>query len=485
MRTIRTKILLAHVIPASGIVVAFGYFAYSYSRYGFEEELGYRLIAIAQAASTQLKGLYVKQLIDRPTGEDLKNTRNYRNLRGKLVLLRQKSGMRSIYVFDRQLRNLVDDTGTIPVGAIRYARGADKTELEEVFTGRPRTSTLFTGEGGIRYKSGFAPISYKGKVIAIVGVDGSASFFEGLVQLRWYLIIIGAFLILLVIMTSLLLASRLVRPINRLVKAAQAIGRGEFQDEISVGTNDEIAFLGKTMNEMKRNIEARDRQLQMMLSGIAHEVRNPLGGIELFAGLLREELVDDEKKLKRVLRIERELGYLKRVVTEFLEYARQIPLTREAVEPLELLEEVHALLAGDMKQTGIHFTLSHEEGLGQLYCDREKMRRALLNIMKNAIEAMSEGGVIDIALSKSEDGRLSIAIKDDGKGIKEDKLNEIFTPFYTSKEKGTGLGMAFVKKIVEEHDGLVFLTSRPGEGTTVTISMPMSLGGKCPSAVRK
>src|SRR5262249_19629859 len=152
---------------------------------------------------------------------------------------------------------------------------------------------------------------------------------------------------------SIFFASRLSRPLRSLVEAAQAIGRGDLARPITARGRDEVGFLAQTMEEMRSSIQARDRQMQMMLSGIAHEVRNPLGGIELYAGLLREDLVGDPKKLARVQRIERELAHLKNVVNDFLDYARKLPLDCAPIALGPYLEDVLGLVAADAAARGV------------------------------------------------------------------------------------------------------------------------------------
>src|SRR5439155_9072391 len=113
----------------------------------------------------------------------------------------------------------------------------------------------------------------------------------------------GGALVFVLAVVSLLVASRLSRPLRSLVAAARAIGGGELDRRIEARTRDEVGFLARTMEEMRQRIQAREREMQIMLSGIAHEVRNPLGGMELYAGLLREELAAEPKRLAKVQKI--------------------------------------------------------------------------------------------------------------------------------------------------------------------------------------
>src|SRR5262249_17288391 len=156
-----------------------------------------------------------------------------------------------------------------------------------------------------------APIfNEQGKSIAFVGVDGAATFFQSLHILSHRLILFGLLSSGVIILVSLLISRKFVVPIQLLVASAERMGAGHFEDPIQIRAEHEIGFLGFVMDEMRKNIIQRDRELQTMLHGIAHEVRNPLGGIELFAGMLEEEVKDEASK-KSVQKIQKEVKILK------------------------------------------------------------------------------------------------------------------------------------------------------------------------------
>src|SRR5262249_1406917 len=146
--------------------------------------------------------------------------------------------------------------------------------------------------------------------------------------------------VLLVIALSVVVARLLTRPIRRLERAAQRIAEGDLQAPVVADSRDEIGRVAETMEAMRAQLHSRDERMQMMLAGIAHEVRNPLAGMELHAGILRDELASDRESLPHVERIERELLHLKTIVNEFLEYARRPkPELRRSDLPM-LLNEV-------------------------------------------------------------------------------------------------------------------------------------------------
>jgi signal transduction histidine kinase len=208
-----------------------------------------------------------------------------------------------------------------------------------------------------------------------------------------------------------------------------------------------------------------------MLAGIAHEVRNPLGGIELFAGILREELHDDPEKLLHVKKIEREVGHLKIVVNDFLEYARR-PRPELRPTPLQpLCEELIDVCAADAERAQVTLAITPPPADLVALADASQLRRALLNLVRNAIQATPAGGRVELT-ARADGEFVRLSISDTGKGIPEAEREKIFQPFFTTKEKGTGLGLAFVREIVADHGGMLDIDSAVGRGTTFVVSLP-------------
>jgi signal transduction histidine kinase len=252
-----------------------------------------------------------------------------------------------------------------------------------------------------------------------------------------------------------------------LAQSARAIGSGDLERVIDVETSDEIGVLADTLNEMRKSIQERDRQLQMMLSGIAHEVRNPLGGMALFVGLLSEELSGNQTAAKHLARIGTELDYLSRVVSDFLDFARERPVEEEELDPRQEFEQIHNLAAGDLERAGVALELEVASDVKEVKWDRERMRRSLLNLVGNAIQASKSGGKVRISLHR-HDGAIVVSVWDQGDGIPDDKQERVFEPFYTTRQQGTGLGLALVKKVVEAHGGTIAFETESGQGTAAS-----------------
>jgi len=201
----------------------------------------------------------------------------------------------------------------------------------------------------------------------------------------------------------------------------------------------------------------------MMLAGIAHEVRNPLGGLELYAGLLREGLGDQPERLGEVARISREIDYLKTVVTEFLEYARRPAPHREPFPTRTLLEEI-AELCGGVPRVDADAALTASGDRGQL-------RRALLNLARNAVTAAGPAGTVVLG-ARLDPGGVAWEVRDSGPGIPDELRDKIFAPFFTTREKGTGLGLAFVRDILRDHGAAIAVDRGPEGGARFRFVTP-------------
>jgi len=241
-----------------------------------------------------------------------------------------------------------------------------------------------------------------------------------------------------------------------------------------VVSTDEVGLLSSTMNEMREALFQRDQHMQLMLSGIAHEVRNPLGGIALFSGLLRDDLQEDKEKLQHVERIERELGYLKKVVEDFLVYARRTRPVLQEVRLHHLASEVVEVLAPDATERGVELRAVEAAEI-TASCDPEQLRRVLINLVRNAIQATPGGGRVVLQSGQDANGPFCEVI-DNGSGIPEEILAKVFTPFFTTREKGTGLGLSLARKIVEDHGGTLSVVTGSGQGTTFRVSLPRGKG---------
>jgi two-component system sensor histidine kinase HydH len=231
--------------------------------------------------------------------------------------------------------------------------------------------------------------------------------------------------------------------------------------------------------EEQRRLEGQLHQserlaaLGEMTAGVAHEIRNPLGIISSTAELLQARLDRYEPKNRLAQIIVEESNRLNEKVTEFLDFARpRVP----NLHPCDLevtLDRGLELLAPEIDRLSIKVTREYQLNGQPLMVDQDLLYQAFLNILLNAIQAMPQGGHLTVSTLPGPHGQGgAIRFQDDGEGIEPEALNKILNPFFTTKEKGSGLGLPIVKSIIEAHQGSLDISSTAGAGTTVTIIIP-------------
>ncbi|MFY0543286.1 PAS domain S-box protein [Brevibacillus sp. H7] len=210
-----------------------------------------------------------------------------------------------------------------------------------------------------------------------------------------------------------------------------------------------------------------------LAAGIAHEIRNPLTALRGFIQLL-ESSVSDEKKYCEIMLAE--LDRINFIVSELLLLAKPQAIRFQIKDVHELLQNVLSLLDTQAILNNIQIHTRFADNLPQISCEENQIKQVFINIFKNAIEAMPHGGMITVEGSVREDGSVLIRISDSGCGIDPDRIPKLGEPFYTTKEKGTGLGLMVSYKIIENHGGSILVSSELNKGTTVDVVLPSAVG---------
>jgi signal transduction histidine kinase len=457
------KLLLAMLVPATAALVLFAVAAHEVARRVLEDELGRRL---ATAATSVALLVLPEQLTAIAAGDELSNT--YANLRHRAEQTRQRLGVRRVLLVARDGTARADSDGALALGAVAHELGADTPEIEKASLGQATASPLFIGRDGLPYKRGYARIGNPPAGFAVV--EASAEYLDALAAFRRYLVVGGATSLALIVALAAWLSRRMTGPLERLAAAAERIGQGDLSAPVVRETRDEIGALALRLDDMRAALRARDERMQMMLAGIAHEVRNPLGGLELYAGLLREGLAAEPERLAEIARVEREIAYLKNVVTDFLDFARRPPPIVEEVPARALLEEVAEICRPPSGGPALHVNC---EPTVAARVDRAQVRRALLNLAKNAMAAAGSAGQVVLAAYPDGGGRMVWEVRDSGPGVPDEIREKIFAPFFTTRERGTGLGLAFVQEIARDHGGAVSLDRAPEGGARFCFVTPL------------
>ncbi len=242
------------------------------------------------------------------------------------------------------------------------------------------------------------------------------------------------------------------------------------------GAVDKIIYSARDITSRKKTealVRESDRYavVSQLAAGIAHEIRNPLVAVRRFIHMLGATIQEQEDNFNLVVS---ELDRIDSIIGEYLSFARQKAQKLKPTDPEPLLHQIITLLSVEAAIKNIQIATLIEKDLPFIRCDENQMKQVMINLLKNAIEAMPKGGTITVSARKKMDDCVQIRVEDQGCGIPEEQLSKLGNPFYTTKEKGTGLGIMVSKQIIKDHGGSFHIASTPGEGTVVCIEMPIA-----------
>jgi len=311
-------------------------------------------------------------------------------------------------------------------------------------------------------------------------------------ETRLMLLLIGSIGLLIGVLGALLLAKRITGPLKKLVEATVKISKGHFSQRINITSQDEIGNLARSFNKMSRQLlQARKKEetanqkliqaeklasIGRISAGIAHEIRNPLTSVKLnIQKLMQSDNLDEVEK--EHLNISQEgIKYMEKSIKDLLDFTRasELELARFSIE--QILEESVKTLADSLALKKVMLKKNFQDELPQILVDGDKLRQVFLNILRNAYEAVDEGGEITISLSLLKERTrkiIKVEIFDNGCGIPDKERDVIFELFYTTKTTGIGLGLAIARKIIEQHNGSIQLSENAKKGTSFEILIPV------------
>jgi signal transduction histidine kinase len=325
-----------------------------------------------------------------------------------------------------------------------------------------------------------------------VGVSTALLREQLLGSLRAGLWVMGvAFMLAMVV--ALGLAQLLSRRVRTVVTGLQRLREGEFDYRLAVEGGDELALLASSLNELGERLQASraraaagdldEGELLMatdrmaawakVASGLAHEMADPLNAAALHLGHLKRKWSDDRPETARHLTVlEEELKRLEQVVKGFRRFAMLGEMRAEWFDLRGLLGEVAERGREAMADRRLEMVVDVDELPERFWGDRALLRQALTNLVANAEQAMPGGGHITLAAQRVDAG-VEISVTDEGVGIPEELQTRVFDLYFTTKEDGSGIGLAVVQQIVQLHGGRIRLRSAPGEGTQVTLELPV------------
>jgi signal transduction histidine kinase len=280
--------------------------------------------------------------------------------------------------------------------------------------------------------------------------------------------------------------------LNQILKPIRILSTEAGEVEIDSPLPREITALRQRVHSLIENVDQTQSELQQsrehllqteklamvgkLAAGVAHTIRNPLTSVNMRLFSLQRSLELSQTQQEDFEVIAEEVRHINTIVQNFLEFARPPKLKMQSISPSEVVDMALQLLRHRLESYGVRVELYRQNRLPEVEADPEQLKEVLINLLVNACEAMGEGGSIVI---REEEGVAEplgrvvvIRVQDNGPGIPKSVRDEVFQPFFSTKEEGTGLGLSIAYRIVEEHGGWLSLKSREGEGTTFTITLP-------------
>lgn len=392
----------------------------------------------------------------------------------------KKSGIREVSIVEEN--TVIDSTNPKAIGRPARIKLPSKPLVITASFGDD------TGEK-VLSKHLVVPVKVGGESLGYIHARFRIDDFTEPIRRNLYLRVFTTLLIFsLGLLLAVSIASHYVSPVERLALAAEKVAAGDLSQELPVKGKDEVGRLTRAFNEMiarlrqNRELEEKVRENQYLsnlgnlASGVAHEIRNPLN----FIGLAVDHLDTlsapatpeaEAEKRQVISRIKEEIGRLNALVTNFIMYGRPAEVHRTPVRMDELLDGVLRMALERFAANGISCKKDFGEG-GDAMVDPDMIRRAAMNLVLNAIEAMPNGGELRLSGGKWGEGRYSFVVEDTGVGIEKKDQPRIFEPYFTTKPSGLGLGLILTKKIVDAHGGEILVESEPGKGTRIRVVLP-------------
>jgi two-component system nitrogen regulation sensor histidine kinase NtrY len=353
---------------------------------------------------------------------------------------------------------------------------------------RPRELTRITPEAAI---TAIPLFGRDNQLLAILLVENSRA---ELANLKKYIqgtaLLVGTGAVLLGLLLSFWTASRVTRPLRELTSSVREVAQGKWDTRATAESSDEVGQLARDFNRMTEQlIEHRDRMIQAervaawreLARRLAHELKNPLFPLQITIENLqraRETPQFEEVFRESTTTLLAELDNLKTIVGRFSDFAKMPAPELEPTDLNGMVREVVKLFEAQIHAPGrppVDVKLELDQNLASIEADPDQMRRALRNLILNALDAVPAEGARLTIRTQNLDGKVALEVSDNGAGLTPEECERLFTPYYTTKQHGTGLGLAIVQSVVSDHRGTITVHSEPGKGATFRIELRIEL----------
>jgi len=374
------------------------------------------------------------------------------------------------YLNSEEIENL-EKTTYLPVVITPFNESETQIAFQSLYSSPPFEDTpIFTRQLNADTISGCALIKdVYGQLSFMLRVDMQRDIYkQGVISVAFFILALLGSGVLLGLVTILIVERGVLSRIEQLAINIKKMGKSKnLSERLSRSSKDELSLLAETIDNM---MEERINTIEELAAMIGHDLRNPLTGITSATYYLRKKYgaLMDEKGQDMLEVIEKEIEYSNKIINDLLEYSKAIKLDLKETNPKSAVTEALSHVYFPKNVQLIDLT----ENTPTIKIDVDRMKRAFINLIKNAVDAMPDGGTLTITSEKAND-KVKIAFADTGMGISEENLKKLFGPLFTTKAKGMGLGLAICKRIVETHGGTISVESVVGKGTVFTIIIPI------------
>lgn len=485
-RSLRFQIvvIIVFVISLPCIVVAWNVFQGSNSR-----------DALMTLQEERLKNMlnYFEELIDKKKIYSLKdNKENLSTVEKEIkeqfeLYSRPNKGVKvGIYLpasdKNYMFNNKKEEVGVTPEGNNQASVSQDINKAIEEVIKAGKEKIRYDSYSDIDFLRIYHPVTYNNEVVAVIWDEIALppNIYRAKKNLIYILpvstltLLIGLFLMMLIVKNLN----------NNVLRIRQGLER--MSEDLSYridGMGGDIGKISEAINSMAEALEKKEKleeqlvraeklaSLGQMISGVAHEIRNPLGIIRGTVQLMEKNFKTVEGLEEYIKIIKEQSDRENRVIQELLDYVRPSKKLLMEMDIKSVINSVLSFTNKYIQDKKVKLNLKLEENLPNLLIDGDKIKQVFVNMIINACEAMEDGGTLTIE-AKRENKYINVYFKDTGIGMTEEEVKNIFNPYYTTKAKGTGLGLTISNGIVELHDGAIEVHSKKGEGTTFIIKLP-------------
>jgi two-component system NtrC family sensor kinase len=406
-------------------------------------------------------------------------------------------GVATVFLGDVRIATSVRTDGGRPVGT-RLGRDVKKRVLVDGRAWADRARVVDDW-----YFAAYEPIrDPEGRVIGALGLALlEAPFTQPQTAHLTYFVVAVSITSIGTVILLVLVTRVATQPIDRIVAMSQRVIDGDLTARVGECGPGEIGIVCAAIDRMAEAIAEREEQLKeatqrqisrseklasigRLAAGIAHEINNPLTGVLMFAHLLQEKEGRDREDTEDLDVIVSETERVRDIVRSLLDFARQSPPSRELLDINSVVRDTLKLVHKQAEHGDVAIDERLVDGLPPVLGDRNQLEQVVLNLSLNAIEAMPDGGRLSVS-TRARNGSVVVLVRDTGCGIKAENLDRVFDPFFTTKPagEGTGLGLSVSYGTVRQHGGELTVESREGEGTTMTVVLPVHRddGGETPA----